>query len=125
MKKLLARMPKDVADSFTDTQLMHLKLAVSSRQWGKHKIDIRGTFPLPFMHKRIYYVFLLGRNFRSLSRSEKTISALTTTLFTSLFLIISTLFGLLVLYLVKSALGINLFDSFSLGIWGWFKGLWQ
>ena len=31
---------------------------------------------------------------------------------------VSTLMGLLILYLIKSALGINLFEHFSLGIWG-------
>ena len=34
----------------------------------------------------------------------------------------STLLGLLILYLVKSALGIDLVPGFSLGTWGWFKG---
>jgi hypothetical protein len=33
--------------------------------------------------------------------------------------------GILVLYLVKSALGINLIEGFSFGIWDWFKGLWK
>jgi hypothetical protein len=31
--------------------------------------------------------------------------------------------GLLLLYLVKSALGIDLFDGYSFGIWHWFKSL--
>ena len=39
----------------------------------------------------------------------------------ALFVTFCTLFGLLVLYLIKSALGINLFEDFSLGIWSWFK----
>lgn len=30
--------------------------------------------------------------------------------------------AVLVLYLVKSALGIDLVPGFSLGVWGWFKG---
>lgn len=33
----------------------------------------------------------------------------------------SVLTGLLLLYLLKSALGIDLVPGFSLGIWGWFK----
>ena len=31
--------------------------------------------------------------------------------------------AVLVLYLVKSALGIDLVPGFSLGVWGWFKGV--
>jgi hypothetical protein len=124
IKNLLSRMPNDVAMSFTDTQLMHLKLAIGSREWGKHKVDFRGTFPLPFVRSRIYYVFLMGRNFRELSRREQVVSAFTLALFLTLFITFSVLMGILVLYLIKSALGINIFKNFSFGIWTWFKGLW-
>lgn len=37
-------------------------------------------------------------------------------------MLFSCLFLLMVLYLAKSAMGINLFPDFSLGIWQWFKG---
>jgi hypothetical protein len=124
IKNLLSRMPNDVAMSFTDTQLMHLKLAIGSREWGKHKVDFRGTFPLPFVRSRIYYVFLMGRNFRELSRREQVVSAFTLAVFLTLFITFSVLMGILVLYLIKSALGINIFKNFSFGIWDWFKGLW-
>lgn len=121
IKKLLERMPQKVARSFTEEQLLHLKVALGARQWGKHKVDFRGTFSIPFLNNRIYYVFLLGRNYRALSRQEKRISALAFTLITSLWLCFCILFGLFVLYIVKSALGIDLFEGFSLGIWSWFK----
>jgi uncharacterized membrane protein len=74
---------------------------------------------------RIYYVFLMGRNFRELSRKEQLVSAFSIALFTALFITFSVLLGLLVLYLIKSALGINIFKDFSFGIWDWFKGLWK
>ena len=67
----------------------------------------------------------MGRNRRDLTRREKQLSAITFALFIAAFIGASTLFGLLVLYLIKSALGINLFEGFSLGIWGWFKDLWK
>jgi len=124
IKNLLSRMPNDVATSFTDKQLVHLKSAIGSREWGKHRIDFRGTFPLPFVRTRIYYVFLMGRNFRELSRKEQLISAFSIAAFTALFITFSVLLGLLVLYLIKSALGIDIFKDFSFGIWKWFKGLW-
>ena len=123
IKNLLSRMPEEVANSFTDEQLSHLLTAVGSRSWGKHKMDFRGTFKLPFYRWRFYYVLLAGRNYRELSRKEKRISILITAIVSSLFLLFSATLGLLVLYLIKSALGIDLFPGFSLGIWGWFKEL--
>ncbi|NQY50041.1 MAG: 3-phosphoshikimate 1-carboxyvinyltransferase [Colwellia sp.] len=119
--KLLSRMPEEVADSFTDEQLTHLLTAVGSRGWGKHKVDFRGTFKLPFYQWRYYYVLLAGRNYRELSRQERRMSLTITAFISSLFIIFSATLGLLVLYLVKSALGIDIFPGFSLGIWDWFK----
>jgi hypothetical protein len=114
-------MPEEVAASFTDEQLTHLLTAVGSRGWGKHKVDFRGTFKLPFYQWRYYYVLLAGKNYRELSRQEKRMSLVITAVASSLFLTFSAVLGLLVLYLIKSALGIDIFPEFSLGIWGWFK----
>jgi hypothetical protein len=125
VRKLLSRMPASVADSFSDEQLLHLKVALGSRKWGRHKIDWRGTFALPFVPSKIYYVFLIGKNHRDLSRREKAISAFTLSLFFSLFITFCVLFGILVLYLLKSALGIDLIEGFSFGVWDWFKGLFK
>lgn len=121
IKELLSKMPTEVANSFTDEQLTHLLTAVGSRRWGKHKIDLRGTFKFPFYQWRFYYVFLVGKNYRELSRQEKNLSIFITAIVSSFFLIFSAALGLLVLYLIKSALGINLLPNFSLGIWDWFK----
>jgi hypothetical protein len=124
IRELLARMPSAVAESFNEEQLSHLLTAIGARTWGKHAVDVRGTFKIPFYRWRFYYVLLLGKNYRGLSRKEKQLSLLTSTLVFSLFLILCSLGGLLLIYLIKSALGINLFPGFSLGIWDWFKGLW-
>lgn len=125
LQSLLSKMPTNVANSFTEEQLSHLHSALGARSWKKHSVDIRSTFPIPFVKRRIYFVLLLGRNRRELTRREKQLSALTFALFITAFIGFSTLFGLLVLYLIKSALGINLFKGFSLGIWDWFKSLWK
>jgi hypothetical protein len=125
MRKLLSRMPNNVATSFSDEQLLHLKVALGGRNWGRHKIDFRGTLPLPFFTSKIYYVFLLGRNHRDLTRGEKAVSAFTFAFFVSLFVLLSILVGILALYLLKSALGIDLIEGYSFGVWTWFKGLWQ
>jgi hypothetical protein len=112
-------MPQDIADTFTEAQLASLRLALGARSWGRHAVDVRGT--VVFWRWRYYYVFLLGRNRRELTRREKQLSLLLQAVFLSALLLLSTLLGLLVLYLVKSALGIDLFPGFSLGIWSWFK----
>ena len=121
IQQLLSRMPKAVSDTFSDEQLTHLKTAIGGRQWGKHAFDVRGTFQFPFMRWRYYYVILFGRNRRQLSDRERRISTLVTTLLLIGFIGSCTLIGLLMLYLLKSFAGIDLFPGFSLGVWDYFK----
>lgn len=118
---LLSRLPQETALLLTDQQLRHLKVAVGSGQYRKHKVDLRGTFPVPFFTYRIYFVFLMGRNIRSLSRKEKSIAVTSMLLLTVIFLVFSTTLGLVIIYIIKSALEINLFDGYSLGLWDWIK----
>ncbi|MBL4629760.1 MAG: hypothetical protein JKY14_00860 [Paraglaciecola sp.] len=118
---LLSSLPCETALTLTDTQLKHLKIVIGSGQYRKHKVDMRGTFPVPFYPSRIYFVFLMGRNIRSLSRQEQTIALTTMLLLTTLFLMFSSIVGLVIVYIIKSALGINLLDGFSLGLWDYIK----
>ena len=113
-------MPKKIQETFTDDQLTHLKLAIGARHWGKHAIDSRGV--IKFFKYRYYFVFLAGRNRRELSSSKKVMVGFSQVIglfFTSLF---TLLIILLTLYLVKSALGIDIFKNYSFGIWSWLKG---
>ena len=119
ISRLLEKMPDKVADSFNEEQPSHIRNAIGAREWGKHKLDIRGT--IKFFKWRYYYVVLAGRNRRSLSDAEVRFAALVNAAFFAAFLLVSILLGLIVLYLIKSALGINLIDGWSLGLWGWFK----
>lgn len=121
IQKLLSRMPSAVQQSFTEQQLAELRVALGARQWGKHRIDVRGTLSL--WRFRYYYVFVAGRNVREQSRHARQLSLLGQALLVSLLLSVCMLAGLLLLYLVKSALGIDLFDGYSFGIWHWFKSL--
>lgn len=125
LRNLLERMPQDVADSFTNEQLAHLHTALGTRSWKKHPLDVRSTFPIPFVKSRVYFVLLMGRNRRDLTRREKQISAFTLALLVVAFIGLSTLFGLLVLYLIKWKLGINLFDDYSFEFGHWFWDLWK
>jgi len=119
IKGLKERLPDDLKDSFTKEQLTALKVAFGARQWGQHPLDLRGTFKL--WRWRYYFVLLAGRNRRDLSRTERNLSRAATAASLAVFLLMCTVLGLLALYLIKSALGINIFPNFSFGIWGWFK----
>jgi len=116
---LLEKMPSHVRQSFNEEQLAHLRNALVGRKWQHHALDMRGT--VPWFNYRYYYVVIAGKNKRQLSRTEKQVSSFMMAAFVTVLLTLSTLFGLLLLYLLKSALGINLFEDFSLGIWGWFR----
>lgn len=111
IQKLLARMPEQVQQSFTETQLSHLHLALGARESAKHKFDLRGTFGLG--RWRYYYVMLAGRYSVKEQRSRKA------RLFLRFVLLFSIIVGSVLLYLFKSALGVDMFSEFSLGLWGW------
>lgn len=117
--RLLEKMPKKVASSFNEEQLSHLRNAIGAREWGKHKLDVRGT--VKFFKWRYYYVILAGRNRRSLSEKEVRVARVLTASIVATFITFAVLLGLIVIYLIKSALGINLIDGWSLGLWDWFK----
>lgn len=123
IRNLLERMPKNIQTTFTDEQLAHLKIAIGARQWGNHAVDCRGVVKL--FKYRYYYVFLAGRNRRELSLKEQKFARLAQAVIISSAVSFVTLLILLVLYLIKSALGIDMFEGYSFGIWRWFKGLFS
>ena len=119
LKRMLNKMPTEVAESFTEEQLIALNKAVGGFSWARHKVDLRGTISI--WRSSYYFVILWGRNRRELSRFEKQLGQLSVAFIITLFLLGSALLGLLLLYLLKSAMGVDLFPNFSLGIWTWFK----
>ncbi len=119
IQHILERMPKDVADSFTEEQLAHINTALAGRHWGNHKLDLRGTISL--WKNRYYFVLLGGKDKRDYSRVQSKVGRFFIASVTTAFLAISIILGLIVLYLLKSWLGINLVEGFSLGLWDWFK----
>ncbi|WP_394200315.1 hypothetical protein [Shewanella waksmanii] len=123
LTSLFENMDKQIVASFSHQQKRALSLAVRGQSWGKHSVDKRGTFAFPFVRWRFYYVFLLGRNRRAYTRREKNLSMLMFIAMVGGFLLISVMIGLLVLYLIKSAMGVDLFADSSTGIWDWFKSL--
>jgi hypothetical protein len=117
---LKQRLQEDLRESFTDQQLEGLRSAFATRSWGRHQVDWRGTFSL--WSNQYYFVLVGGRNKRNLTRAQRNVSLAAKAGAITLFLFFSVLVGLVALYLVKSALGINLLPNFSLGLWDWFKG---
>jgi len=60
LAKFFARIPAEVAASFTPAQLRAVKIAFGARSWGSHAIDIRKSFALPLIWRRFYVVLLAG-----------------------------------------------------------------
>ncbi len=117
--KLLDKVPADMRGSFSIEQLQALKIALGGRTWGAHAVDARWT--LKWWRWQYYFVFLAGRNRRVLTDREVRIQRLSMAAFLTVFLLFSAAVGILVLYLIKSALGIDLIPGYSFGAWDWFK----
>ncbi|WP_394139195.1 hypothetical protein [Vibrio chagasii] len=114
---------QETQQSLSEEQRQAIEKAVN--QVGlvaKHSVDIRISFP--WFGKRYYVVLLGGRDRRTAERQgeSKWIVYATTVLLTT-FVLAGGILALLALYLLKSALGIDLFENFSLGIWDWFQSL--
>jgi hypothetical protein len=121
VNQLLSDMEKSVAESFTDTQRKALQKSINSQNWRKHKVDFRPTLAFPFLPWSFYIVFLVGINKRGLLPVERFIAF-------TMFLLVIFILGLIIIscaflliYLLKSWLGIDLFPNESLGIWDEFK----
>jgi hypothetical protein len=121
VNQLLSDMEKSVADSFTEEQRKALQKSITNQDWHQHNIDFRPTLALPFLPWSFYLVFLVGINRRGLLPAERFI-AFTMLLFI-IFIIGLLIIGcaLVLIYLLKSWLGIDLFPNESLGIWDQFK----
>ncbi|NRD74853.1 hypothetical protein HQQ94_16825 [Shewanella sp. VB17] len=123
IEKLLQKLPPQIADSYTDIQLQGIRVSLGDRTWGKHFIDNRGALAFPFIRWRFFYVFLLGKNRRAYTRRERHASMLMFIGLMVSFIAISLLVGIFTLYILKSALGVDLLEGTSLGVWDWFKEL--
>lgn len=123
IKNLLQRMEPHIAHSFSLEQLHALSRVVGLRNGRLHSVDARTTVKLPFLPWTFYLVFLAGKNRRSLSNSEKSAATGMLLLLITCFCMLFTVAVMLVLYLLKSWLGINLFENFSLGLIAWVDSL--
>ena len=115
----------DVATSLTKQQKSEIEQAVCSLGLvSRHSVDVRKS--IPWFGIRYYFVLLGGRDRRRQVRAEesKLVNFLTVTLIILLLVCLVGLSGF-ALYLLKSALGIDIFKNYSFGVWDWFKTLSQ
>lgn len=119
--RFYASLDAEVEASLTSEQKRGIEQAlVRATLSSRHRIDFRRSFP--FLHRRYFVVFLFGRDLRKISR-DSTLGRIFSTLAISIALLICILSVLLMLYMFKSALGIDLFKNFHVGIWTWFVNL--
>lgn len=118
-KKFFEKIPHSIRESLTPEQYQAIEQAYSA-QWKRHPLDIRYSFG--FWRWRYYVVLIGGRDRRRLTRKQQRFFTLAEFWFLMAYATSSALFGLLILYLIKSALGIDLFPNFHVGIWTWLTG---
>lgn len=117
--QMLSRIPEDIRQSFSEQQLSALQNAMAGG--ANHAIDLRPVVKVPLLPWSFYLVLLAGRNRRDMSAKEQRMAARTLLALIICGITILAVTGLLVLYLIKSALGIDIFENFSFGIWDWFS----
>ena len=59
-----ARIPREVAQSFSEAQRAAIRMAFGGERWDGHPVDMRGTIPLV----RWYFAFVAGTDRRSRTR---------------------------------------------------------
>ncbi|MFK5985966.1 MAG: hypothetical protein QM479_11155 [Pseudomonadota bacterium] len=106
----------EIKKSLTAIQLNEIKSAIAaSTPLKKHSVDIRGVIPLFFT--RFYFVFLLGRDKRlktkkaELNRRNEG-DILVSILLFAFFTLPLLFFLILVIYITKTELNIDLFSEF-------------
>ena len=110
VRRLLRRMPKEIAHQFTAEQLHYLHRALNKKP-AKHGLDL--DVNLPFI-KNSYFVRLrVGRNRR---HEKRRATGLADTLATAIAYTLGVTVLIVFLYLLKSFLGIDIFSGYSLGI---------
>ncbi len=125
LRRLMTAIPPEVQVTFTEDQLEKISDSLRLQNRERHWFDTRPVIQIPFMPWSFYLVILAGRNRRYMSKREQRIALQLLILSLLSGIIILSTTGLVVLYLLKSALGINLFSDFSLGLWDWFLKKWQ
>lgn len=122
IERFYAHLDERIAEELTSEQKEGVEKALlATTLTSRHQIDIRRSFP--FFSKRYYLVFLFGRDLRRQHRQESTLSRMLLTFLLLIAVLFVTCCILLTLYMIKSALGIDVFQNFHVGIWDWWLSL--
>jgi hypothetical protein len=116
---LLARLPAQSRDSFDDDQLRALKVALSGQPIGEHAVDLRWTWA--FWRRHYYFMLLSGSSESAAGHRGNVLGNFTRYVAMAGLLAMLLVFFVMALYLLKSALGIDLVSDYSFGVWDWLK----
>lgn len=112
IERFYAHLDERIAEELTPEQKEGVEKALlATTLTSRHQIDIRRSFP--FFSKRYYLVFLFGRDLRRQHRQESTLSRMLLTFLLLIAVLFVTCCILLTLYMIKSALGIDVFQNFT------------
>ncbi|OBU17228.1 hypothetical protein AYY19_11010 [Photobacterium aquimaris] len=112
--------PSDICASLTNDQRQAIETAiVTNTVRSEHSVDVRPT--IGFGKWRYYAVLLAGRDRRSEKRKNGSLSLLCKSLGIIFGAILLFMSAVLTMYLIKSALGIDIFKHFSFGVWDAFR----
>ncbi|PSU26848.1 hypothetical protein CTM97_20500 [Photobacterium phosphoreum] len=112
--------PKDLCASLSNDQVKAIEAAiVTNTVRTGHCVDLRPTIGFGKWH--YYAVLLAGRDRRSDKRKNGSLSLLCKSLGIVVGAILLFMSAVLTMYLIKSALGIDIFKHFSFGVWDAFR----
>ncbi len=113
--RFFERIGADAAESFSDAQLDAIKRAFGARGFASHRIDLRLSVPLLFT--RLYLVLLIGRERRHTPRLDRAMIGIGRTTMAAALILAALLAIVLVLYPIKTAAGIDIFEHGGLHDW--------
>ena len=112
----------NVINSLSETQKKSIEHALIATGLGtNNRVDIRKSISV--FNKRYFFVLLLGRDYRQQLRKESPFALFMLTLLIAMGMLSVLGLAIFALYLIKSAMGIDIFHHFSFGVWDWFKSL--
>lgn len=118
LERFYHALDEETSNTLTDKQKQAVERAVMDITLAtRHRVDFRRSFPL--FSRRYYVVFLFGRDLRRCQREESPLRRLVVSVLVVLALILGLGSVFITLYLIKSALGIDIFKDYHLGLWDW------
>lgn len=120
ISRVMRAVPEDILSSLDSKQRDAIEMAIAvNNVRNDHYVDFRPV--IGFGRWRYYAVFLLGKDRRKVPHRSHSLTIICKSIFilTSAFVLFSA--AVLVLYLIKSALGIDVFQHFSFGVWDYFR----